>query len=122
MKIMRFKILFDLDQYKWKLFKDSLNILEKEDIDSTLNLETDIVYYKTNFFKKDDFDESNNLKLPTVPAQDQPRTSFRMSTTGSTKDPNRPEVIRNYNPICSAAKDWSLHKWPNNSQLNQPSN
>jgi broad specificity phosphatase PhoE len=97
----------DLDQYKWKLFKDSLNILEKEDIDSTLNLETDIVYYKTNFFKKDDFDESNNLKLPTVPAQDQPRASFRMSTTGSTKDPNRPEVIRNYNPICSAAKDWS---------------
>lgn len=97
----------DLEQYKWKLFKDSLGLLEKEDIDSTLNLETDIVYYKTNFFKKDDFDESNNLKLPNAPTQEQPRASFRMSTARSTKDPNRPEVITNYNPICPAAKDWS---------------
>lgn len=99
---------YDPKYYSWKLFKDSLGMLEKEDIDSTLNLETDIVYYKTNFFKKEDFDENNNLRMPTAPKQEQPRASFRMATTSqSTKDPNRPEVIKNYNPICPSAKDWT---------------
>lgn len=99
---------FDPEFYKWKLFKDSLGMIGKENIDSTLNLETDIIYYKTNFFKKEDFDESNNLKIPTAPIHEQPRASFRMSTAiGPTKDINRPEVIKNYNPICPAAKDWS---------------
>lgn len=99
---------YDPKYYSWKLFKDSLGMLEKEDIDSTLNLETDIVYYKTNFFKKEDFDENNNLRMPTAPKQEQPRASFKMATTSqSTKDPNRPEVIKNYNPICPSAKDWT---------------
>lgn len=94
--------------FTWKLIKDSLGILENDDVDSTLNLETDIVYYKTNFFKKNELDESNNLKPPPIPLQDKPRASFRMSTTNQTKtNPDNKAGIYNYNPICPAAKDWS---------------
>ncbi|KAM9886963.1 hypothetical protein OXX69_013511, partial [Metschnikowia pulcherrima] len=46
----------------WVLRKDCLGMLERDpQLDATLNLDTDIVYYKTNFIKKDELDESREF-------------------------------------------------------------
>ena len=42
----------DPANYTWKLVHDALDLIKEDDVDTTLNLETDIVYYKTNFIKK----------------------------------------------------------------------
>lgn len=97
------------EEGKWKLFKDSLKLLDN-DVDSTLNLETDIIYYKTNFIKKDDYlhgnatsmskaeseDKPTSLNVPTRPNL-VPRTSFKVKTS-------QPQVHTTH--ICGAAKDW----------------
>lgn len=86
----------------WELKRDCLGLLN-ELMDTTLNLETDIVYYKTNFFKKEELDESK--QYPTMgfqglrPEFQDPRPSFKI------KEPRERSVNRN--PLCPSAKDWS---------------
>ncbi|SGZ50234.1 CIC11C00000005914 [Sungouiella intermedia] len=87
----------------WILKKDSLGILEKEGLDGVLNLETEIVYYKTNFIKKDAFDETQQYPaigfggLKPVPEND-PRPSFKVQLQDQ-----KPLTL---NPLCPGAKDW----------------
>lgn len=115
----------DLESGQWVLVKDALDLFNFDDIDKTLNLETDIVYYKTNFIKRDELnDKNNNL---TIKKEDKPRPSFKIyqtsesyavemeresSKNNSINKPNPPAAnsfIIN-NPICPAAKDWSPQK------------
>lgn len=110
------------ENYNWKLFKDALNLVETESVDSFLNLETDIVYYKTNFIKRDEFNETpnpnaNHSFLGKPHLLEKPRPSFKIEshktevspqTPKGTKDNhNNPKIIKNYNPICPAARDWT---------------
>ncbi|KAK6199970.1 histidine phosphatase superfamily [Scheffersomyces amazonensis] len=113
----------------WKLFKDALQLLEREeDLDSTLNLDTDIVYYKTNFIKRDEFSSENSDSNKSNSIQDNPRPSFKISrsTMDVTSDNRTNELDKlkpsvkvienkvhkpiNYNPICPSAKDWDPRK------------
>ncbi|OBA20610.1 hypothetical protein METBIDRAFT_29208, partial [Metschnikowia bicuspidata var. bicuspidata NRRL YB-4993] len=90
----------------WHLERDCLGMLQRQpDLDSCLNLETDIVYYKTNFIKKDELDESKEfpamgfggLKAP----DGHPRPSFKIKlVTGG------PGSASTRNPLCPAAKNW----------------
>ena len=65
--------------YKWKLIKDALNIIEeKPDINYKLNLETDIVYYKTNFIKKDELQKPEQHNTWTPSEWEYPRRSFEI--------------------------------------------
>ncbi|CAH6719055.1 hypothetical protein CLIB1444_01S20428 [[Candida] jaroonii] len=115
--------------YNWSLMKDSLGLFGFNAIDTSLNLETDIVYYKTNFIKRD---ELNPKKANETKKEDKPRPSFKIPHTSqsyqmanceslhldldskapqisSTKDNHKnPHIIDN--PICPAAKDWSPQK------------
>lgn len=94
---------YDPAHFTWQLFVDALNLLESEDIDPTLNLETDVVYYKTNFIKRNEIDNlDKNLDVPKT--KDQPRASFKIASRSLSSKPTTP--IRNYNPICPAARDW----------------
>lgn len=119
----------------WVLVKDALDLFNY-DMDKTLNLETDIVYYKTNFIKRDEFQTQHHLG---VKKEDKPRPSFKIRQTseayansvGKTNGPSATaggagggtgpgstggsigttsggtnSAILN-NPICPAAKDWS---------------
>lgn len=114
------------ENYNWRLFKDALLLVESEDVDSFLNLDTDIVYYKTNFIKRDEFNEdpnpsSNHTFLGKPLFHERPRPSFKIessktqvspdpppSTPLSTKQNHEnPKIIKNYNPICPAARDWT---------------
>lgn len=115
-------------RYNWTLMKDSLGLFGFNAIDTSLNLETDIVYYKTNFIKRD---ELNPKKTNETKKEDKPRPSFKIPHTSqsyqmanceslhldldskspitSTKDNYKnPHIIDN--PICPAAKDWSPQK------------
>lgn len=88
----------------WVLEKDCLGALERDPhLNGALNLETDIVYYKTNFIKKNDFDPKK--EYPTMGflalKTEQPRPSFRIQSVnilGPKKAPN---------PLCSGARDWN---------------
>lgn len=103
---------YDPSRYTWRLFEDALELLKKEDIDPTLNLETDVVYYKTNFIKRNERDNLNmNLDVPKP--VDQPRASFKIASRSLSSKNLAP--IRNYNPICPAARDWL----PTSSKLYQ---
>lgn len=103
---------YDPTLYTWRLFEDALELLKKEDIDPTLNLETDVVYYKTNFIKRNERDNLNmNLDVPKP--MDQPRASFKIASRSLSANTLAP--IRNYNPICPAARDWL----PNTAKLYQ---
>lgn len=88
----------------WVLQKDCLGVLERDPhLNGTLNLETDIVYYKTNFIKKEEFNPEKQfpaigfLGLKT----DQPRPSFRITSVNNRKLNKAP------NPLCSGARDWN---------------
>ncbi|QRG37222.1 hypothetical protein FDK38_001592 [Candidozyma auris] len=100
----------------WTLKRDCLQLLHCEDIDSTLNLENDIVVYKSNFVKKDELDENKQypaigfggLKLPNQGGGDSPsngpRPSFRVEQ--SAKDiPDRPNLAKNF--LCPTARNWN---------------
>ena len=110
----------DGDDKTWTLFKDSLGILEKDkEVNSALNLETDIIYYMTNFIKKDDYfdqnaanglaatasteeSENNNREdgMLHVPRPNlEPRTSFKVKSALQAKTPTT--------YICNAARDWT---------------
>lgn len=93
-------------RYDWKLLKDALGILEKDKgLDGILDLKSDVHYYQSTFFHKEEF---NNRNLPHLGPQDQPRPSFRLSCSeGLKEDPKIKNIVKNYNPICPAAKDWS---------------
>lgn len=88
----------------WTLQHDCLGLLEKENNDGVLNLESDIVYYKTNFVKKDAFNELQQfpamgfggLKRPQN--ENEPRPSFKVQL-----EDHKPLTV---NPLCPAAKDW----------------
>lgn len=101
---------FDPSQYTWRLFIDALGLLEKEDIDATLNLENDIIYYKTNFIKRSERDDYN-LQLNIPESEGQPRASFKIKSRSLSSKSAAP--VRNYNPICPAARDWQ----PNNPNV-----
>lgn len=93
----------DGDDSTWTLFKDLLGLLEREDVNACLNLDTDIVYYKTNFIKKDELHQPPSQGFLAKPV-DPPRASFKM--TSATETPK--EVShQNNNPICAAARDWT---------------
>lgn len=95
----------------WTLKRDCLQLLHCEDIDSTLNLENDIVYYKLNFVKKDELDENKQypalgfggLKLPTLDPL-APRESFRYQPN---TNPQRPNLGNNF--LCPTARNWDAH-------------
>ncbi|KAL6453408.1 hypothetical protein SBY92_004976 [Candida maltosa Xu316] len=92
----------DPANYTWRLVQDALHLIHEEEVDTTLNLETDIVYYKTNFIKKDEMETPKQL----VPQESKPRPSFKIQETSSSNEGGRvpPSVRGNY--ICPAAKDW----------------
>lgn len=106
---------YDPTHYTWKLYKDSLNLLNDEDVDSTLNLENDIVYYKTNFIKKDE------MNSETKPKTEHPRPSFKIksskdegsiestSTSGTSGTIGTSGVTKKYksNPLCPGASEWT---------------
>lgn len=95
----------------WVLKKDCLGILAKKpSMDSTLNLDSDIVYYKTNFVKKGDLDTQQEfpamgfgglLRPHTDDAKERP--SFRYDNKASPDHPVRPPPV----PLCPAAKNWN---------------
>lgn len=90
---------FDQEDYTWKLVKDAMNMADGS-LDTTLNLETDIVYYKTNFIKRDELatEMANSSSRQTTTAVVKPRASFKIEN--DTKKPR--------NPICLAAKNWDV--------------
>lgn len=92
----------------WRLERDCLGILDREDVDSTLNLETDIVYYKTNFIKRDELDEAR--QYPTMGfgglLNERPRPSFRMKSTSASTPTSSKTSLASLNPLCPAAKTW----------------
>ena len=94
----------------WVLRKDCLGMLERDpQLDATLNLDTDIVYYKTNFIKKDELDESREfpaLGFGGLKSHDgHPRPSFRIKLlSANNAQTGRQASARN--PLCPAAKDW----------------
>lgn len=113
-----------LEDYQWQLIKDSLDLFNF-DIDKSLNLETDIIYYKTNFIKRDELHKDADLKLHQS-KEEKPRPSFKIPQTSmgskenqrslqdqrnkGTKDNHQnPQIINN--PICPAAKDWLPQSW-----------
>ena len=88
---------------QWVLKKDCLGVLECDPyLNGNLKLETDIVYYKTNFTKKTNFNP--NKQYPGVGFQklkaDEPRQSFRIRSV-------KEGPINAQNPLCSAARDWN---------------
>lgn len=95
---------YEPTNYTWKLELDSLGMLKDEEIDSTLNLDTDIVYYKTNFIKRDEL--NNEFQKSDIPREEKPRASFKVEVSGG-NDSIKRGLIRNNNPICSAAREWS---------------
>lgn len=87
----------------WTLKKDSLGLLEREGTDGVLNMESEIVYYKTNFVKKNELDETQ--LFPALgfgglkPAsENEPRPSFKVQLQDL-----KPLKL---NPLCPSAKDW----------------
>ncbi|EGV61873.1 hypothetical protein CANTEDRAFT_125137 [Yamadazyma tenuis ATCC 10573] len=95
----------DTGVFNWVLVKDALDMFNFDDIDKSLNLETDIVYYKTNFIKRDELNQKNNNL--TIKQEDNPRPSFIFrQTSENTKDNYKNSAFLN-NPICPAAKDWT---------------
>lgn len=99
-------------EYTWKLVKDCLGMVSP-DRPLPLNLKSDIVYYKTNFIKKDELEElEHTLKLK-VPHVEQARPSFKITKSYTGKPSTTPLAPRStpgVYPICPAAKDWSPQK------------
>ncbi|RCK55865.1 Ubiquitin-associated and SH3 domain-containing protein A [Candida viswanathii] len=93
---------FDPFDYTWRLVQDALHLINEEDMDTTLNLETDIVYYQTNFIKKDD----TPTTLKPEPENCKPRASFKIKETSASNPGGRVPVSAKGNHIVAAAKDW----------------
>lgn len=93
----------DPANYIWRLEHDALDLIKEDDVDTTLNLETDIVYYKTNFIKKDDLESPKKNQV--VDEDSKPRPSFKIKETSAAYESGRnPQTRQTY--ICPAARDW----------------
>lgn len=99
----------------WVLAHDCLGMLRRDPhIDATLNLDSNIVYYKTNFIRREDLDE--NKLFPALgfgglkSATDvQPRLSFRVKLIdpqGNQNDAQGVPVRPSPNPLCPDARNW----------------
>lgn len=68
---------------EWKLFHDCLGLIDSDpNLDTTLNLDSDIVYYKTNFIKKDELESvesSSGIDLDDNDSNKNSRQGFKMS-------------------------------------------
>ncbi|KAK6456023.1 histidine phosphatase superfamily [Scheffersomyces xylosifermentans] len=96
--------VLDPEDYTWRLTVDSMGIIENNiHEDTTLNLETDIVYYKTNFIKRDELDAESGAF--TRSAADRPRASFKIEPSSSDTSTNSGKKT-NYYTICPSAKNW----------------
>lgn len=89
----------------WALHRDCLGALERDGSDGVLNLDSDIVYYKTNFVSKHDLDTKQ--QFPAIGfgglrpvAESEPRPSFKVPLVKATNTNPNP------NPLTPAAKDW----------------
>lgn len=111
---------FDPANYTWTLRKDALDMVKKDNMECKLNLETDIVYYKTNFIKKDEVSDPKTAAPAPVSAtkpvsatgafvlsHDKPRPSFKIKQTSDSFKNDQTSIKSYINPICPAAKDWS---------------
>lgn len=111
---------YDPANYTWTLRKDALDMVTLDNVDCRLNLETDIVYYKTNFIKKDEVEDQKPSSPAPVTAtkpigatgalvveRDKPRPSFKIKLTSESPKNDHTSVKSYINPICPAAKDWS---------------
>ncbi|CAK9435828.1 uncharacterized protein LODBEIA_P04940 [Lodderomyces beijingensis] len=95
---------FDPGHYVWRMEKDALDLCENEEEDTVLNLESNIIYYKTNFIKKEDM-ASKPSKVQQMKDEYKPRASFKIeSTSASQSGDGKQPHIQNY--LCPAAKDW----------------
>ncbi|KAG7193378.1 uncharacterized protein KQ657_000796 [Scheffersomyces spartinae] len=97
----------DPNEYTWELVSDCLGILDDDPTSScVLNLDTDIVYYQTNFLKKDQITPEMNPPSATAmsttdsASNDQPRISFKMES----------KLPSAYNSLCPGARNWSPQK------------
>lgn len=88
--------------FAWKLFEDMFGLLDKQHFDMVLNLESDIVYYKSNFIPKRDLSQADKGTL--LNKLERPRPSFRVRS--SSKLPTGDSIRKAY-PICPSAKDWT---------------
>lgn len=88
--------------FAWKLFEDMFGLLNDQNFDMVLNLESDIVYYKSNFIPKRDLSQADKGTL--LNKLERPRPSFRVRS--SSKLPTGDSIRKAY-PICPAAKDWT---------------
>ncbi|KAI3404348.2 hypothetical protein KGF56_002868 [Candida oxycetoniae] len=118
---------FNPANYTWRMEKDALGLSQESDSgDMTLNLESDIVYYKTNFIKKNDLlekpkeqeqqqqrqqqQQQQNSSLSSsvqrrIPQEYKPRASFKIESTSASHSINgKPPTMHNY--LCPAAKNW----------------
>ncbi|KAI5960200.1 uncharacterized protein KGF55_004923 [Candida pseudojiufengensis] len=98
---------YDPKNFYWKMEQDALNITKEEGVDTVLNLESDIVYYKTNFIKKNEL--LNKPKEEHIKDEYKPRASFKIESTSASKSADGKPPIRN-NYLCPAAKDWVPNK------------
>ncbi|ODV78612.1 uncharacterized protein CANTADRAFT_38608, partial [Suhomyces tanzawaensis NRRL Y-17324] len=99
---------FAPENYTWKLLKDSLDMFVHDDVDTTLNLENDVVYYQTTFIKRDELKNPKPESSLQLPAFENPRPSFKIELAKDNHE--SPVVAKNYNPLCSSARDWSPQK------------
>lgn len=96
----------------WTLSRDCLCILERDlETQATLNLDEDIVYYKTNFVRREEVDD--NKQFPAIGFGGlKPRLSFRaqapeaIASGTSTFDPSNPRA-HGGNPLCPGAVTWT---------------
>ncbi|WLF76884.1 hypothetical protein PVL30_000589 [Lodderomyces elongisporus] len=93
---------YDPEHYCWRMEKDALGLAEKEGVDAHLNLETEVVYYKTNFIKKNDLIEKPHENQ--MRDENKPRASFKIESTSASKNANGRPTVTSY--LCPAAKNW----------------
>ncbi|EGW30821.1 uncharacterized protein SPAPADRAFT_156110 [Spathaspora passalidarum NRRL Y-27907] len=84
---------YKTDNYKWKLLKDALEIME-EHHEYALNLDTNVVYYKTNFIRKDKL--KWNGSEPELAVSNLPRLGFK----------NDAKSLDSDSLLTPAAKNW----------------
>lgn len=97
----------------WKLERDCMGVVEADPhLDTYLNLSLDLVYYKTNFVRKEDIDANGNL-TPTaqllllelnLASDDRPRPSFKVPVV------SQDNVKVPTTAICPAARNWTVQQ------------
>lgn len=89
----------------WRLVHDCLGVLARDPLlDTALGLDSDIVYYKTNFVKKTDANDDKQfpaMGFSNLAKNTLPRPSFRILSLGTSHASSRSD-----NPLCPGARDW----------------